>query len=123
MCGIIAYIGHRDARPILIEGLKRLEYRGYDSAGLAVINGDGADAELKVVRAVGRVRVLEEAIDAQGELSGSLGMPTGEGPRGKCLNFSGILSSLLLKMQTGTFRLMTSCPVWFRKLIPVKELG
>ena len=74
MCGIIAYIGHRDARPILIEGLKRLEYRGYDSAGLAVINGDGSDAELNVVRAVGRVRVLEEAIEAQGKLEGSIGI-------------------------------------------------
>ena len=74
MCGIIAYIGHRDARPILIEGLKRLEYRGYDSAGLAIISDDGPEAKLNIVRAVGRVRVLEETIDAQGELHGSIGI-------------------------------------------------
>ena len=40
MCGIVAYIGHQDAYPILIKGLKRLEYRGYDSAGVAVIKKD-----------------------------------------------------------------------------------
>ena len=40
MCGIVAYIGHREATPILLEGLKRLEYRGYDSAGVAVLRED-----------------------------------------------------------------------------------
>lgn len=40
MCGIVAYIGHREAYPILIKGLKRLEYRGYDSAGVALLNGN-----------------------------------------------------------------------------------
>ena len=46
MCGIVAYIGHREAYPIIIKGLKRLEYRGYDSAGIAVV----ANEELKVVK-------------------------------------------------------------------------
>ena len=41
MCGIVAFVGHEDAWPIIFEGLQRLEYRGYDSAGIAVINGDG----------------------------------------------------------------------------------
>lgn len=41
MCGIVGYIGFRDAYPILIQGLKRLEYRGYDSAGVALINNEG----------------------------------------------------------------------------------
>ncbi len=69
MCGIVAYIGHRPARPILLEGLKRLEYRGYDSAGMAVIN-DG----VHVVRTVGRVRVLEEALAEQDGFEGTLGI-------------------------------------------------
>ncbi len=71
MCGIVAYIGHRDATPILLEGLKRLEYRGYDSAGVAVQGGDGS---IDVVRSVGRVRVLEDSIESKGGLSGSIGI-------------------------------------------------
>ena len=43
MCGIVGYIGQNDAYPVLIEGLKKLEYRGYDSAGAALINGQIAD--------------------------------------------------------------------------------
>jgi len=62
MCGIVAYIGARKARPILIEGLKRLEYRGYDSAGLAVVH----DGRLTIRRAVGRIHNLEAALDQDG---------------------------------------------------------
>jgi len=58
MCGIVAYIGHRDAAPILTEGLKRLEYRGYDSAGIAVIR----DGRLLIRRSVGRISALEQRI-------------------------------------------------------------
>ncbi|MGP4000973.1 glutamine--fructose-6-phosphate transaminase (isomerizing) [Streptomyces sp. 8N706] len=56
MCGIVGYIGKRDVAPLLLEGLQRLEYRGYDSAGLAVSGKSGA---LKTVKAKGRVRELE----------------------------------------------------------------
>ena len=58
MCGIVAYIGHREAEPILVEGLKRLEYRGYDSAGVAIRCEDG----LHVVKSVGRISVLESEL-------------------------------------------------------------
>ena len=54
MCGIVAYVGPGDCREILLAGLARLEYRGYDSAGIAVLNGD-----LQVVKCAGRVRDLE----------------------------------------------------------------
>ena len=69
MCGIVAYIGRRPALPVLLEGLKRLEYRGYDSAGLAILNG-----ELKAARAVGRVSALESVVEQQGGFGGSLGI-------------------------------------------------
>jgi glucosamine--fructose-6-phosphate aminotransferase (isomerizing) len=60
MCGIVAYVGRKVAQPLLIEGLKRLEYRGYDSAGIAVIDERG---ELHVRRAVGRISVLENSLN------------------------------------------------------------
>src|SRR3954469_6683308 len=63
MCGIVAYVGKKIAQPLLIEGLKRLEYRGYDSAGIAVIDDRG---QLHLRRAVGRISVLEESIEAPG---------------------------------------------------------
>ena len=59
MCGIVAYVGQKPCKGLLIEGLKRLEYRGYDSAGLATIDG----GRLHIARAVGRVAMMEEAVD------------------------------------------------------------
>jgi glucosamine--fructose-6-phosphate aminotransferase (isomerizing) len=68
MCGIVGAIAGRNVVPILIEGLKRLEYRGYDSAGVAVVNG-----KLERARSTGRVAELEKLADAQG-LTGHLGI-------------------------------------------------
>ncbi|MGZ5254114.1 MAG: glutamine--fructose-6-phosphate transaminase (isomerizing) [Flavitalea sp.] len=57
MCGIVAYIGHREAYPIILKGLKRLEYRGYDSSGVAILNGG-----LKVYKKKGKVAELEDSL-------------------------------------------------------------
>src|SRR6476620_3693799 len=57
MCGIVAYIGSKEAYPIVLKGLKRLEYRGYDSAGVALLNSG-----LKVYKKKGKVADLEESI-------------------------------------------------------------
>jgi glucosamine--fructose-6-phosphate aminotransferase (isomerizing) len=65
MCGIVGYVGPREAATLLLEGLRRLEYRGYDSAGLAIVNGDG----LKVYKSAGKLSNLEK------QLAGK--MPTG----------------------------------------------
>jgi len=69
MCGIVGYVGDKPSVPILIDGLKRLEYRGYDSAGLAVHDGD----DIEVVRAVGKLAALEAAT-AGTSLKGTLGI-------------------------------------------------
>jgi len=69
MCGIVGYVGPREAAPILMDGLRRMEYRGYDSAGIAVINGDG----LSVRKAAGKLSVLAEEIAGQAP-HGSIGI-------------------------------------------------
>jgi len=69
MCGIVGYYGEQNAVPILINGLKRLEYRGYDSAGIAVMNGDG----IQTIKKAGKVSVLDKQID-DSTLNGSIGM-------------------------------------------------
>ena len=70
MCGIVGAVAERDVTPILLEGLKRLEYRGYDSAGIAVLNSGGG---LERRRAVGKVSVLESGIE-QSPLHGHVGI-------------------------------------------------
>jgi len=62
MCGIIGYVGQRPAKDLLLNGLERLEYRGYDSAGLALREDEGLD----YLRAVGNLQVLKEAAGANG---------------------------------------------------------
>src|SRR5256886_13263161 len=62
MCGIIGYVGQRQAKELLLRGLERLEYRGYDSAGLALREGEGLD----YVRAVGNLQALKEAAGDNG---------------------------------------------------------
>ena len=70
MCGIVGYIGPKEAYEILIKGLHRLEYRGYDSAGIALINGE---RELSVYKAKGKVSALEESV-ADKDTTGTIGI-------------------------------------------------
>src|SRR5881227_1060366 len=70
MCGILGYIGPKKVVPVVIEGLRKLEYRGYDSAGIAVVNGTG---KLEIRRAPGKLRNLEEAI-AKSPIEGTYGI-------------------------------------------------
>ncbi len=69
MCGIVGYIGFRNATDVLLDGLRRLEYRGYDSAGVAVRTPEG----LRVVKRSGKLSALEEALKGTG-LEGPLGV-------------------------------------------------
>jgi glutamine---fructose-6-phosphate transaminase (isomerizing) len=70
MCGIVAYVGSKPCQNLLIEGIKRLEYRGYDSSGIATLH----NGKLQVVKAVGRVSNLEDKLEAMGGLAGTVGM-------------------------------------------------
>ena len=70
MCGIVGYIGHRDAYPILIKGLKRLEYRGYDSAGIVLYDGQ----DLKLSKTKGKVSDLEAKAEKEGTQQGQIGL-------------------------------------------------
>lgn len=69
MCGIVAYVGTKSCAPLLVEGLRRLEYRGYDSAGLAVHGGNG----IEIIRAVGKLANLDAAL-AKNPLAGTVGI-------------------------------------------------
>ena len=71
MCGIVGFAGKKEALSILLDGLERLEYRGYDSAGVAVVSSDGG---LQVKKSKGRLSVLREILDTQNPLSGNIGI-------------------------------------------------
>ena len=70
MCGIVGYIGEKQAAPILLDGLSKLEYRGYDSAGIAVYDGEN----IHMKKAAGRLKVLSELTHDGAMLPGTVGI-------------------------------------------------
>ena len=70
MCGIVGYVGEKQAAPILLDGLSKLEYRGYDSAGIAVFDGE----KINMTKAKGRLKVLEEMTHNGATMPGVLGI-------------------------------------------------
>ncbi len=70
MCGIVAYVGSKQCQQLMLEGLKRLEYRGYDSAGIATID----HGKIRVVKTIGRVANLEDKLETVGAMRGTIGM-------------------------------------------------
>ncbi|HEY4695294.1 MAG TPA: glutamine--fructose-6-phosphate transaminase (isomerizing) [Candidatus Hydromicrobium sp.] len=79
MCGIVAYVGNKKCKDILINGLKRLEYRGYDSAGIAIITGDtgkvegSTNLEINVVKEAGKIKILEKEVN-DSKIDGNCGI-------------------------------------------------
>ena len=70
MCGIVGYLGERDSLPIIMNGLKRLEYRGYDSAGIAIYNGK----MLVSCKSKGKISKLEKLLEKRKNISGGIGI-------------------------------------------------
>ncbi|MEC7785265.1 MAG: glutamine--fructose-6-phosphate aminotransferase, partial [Bacteroidota bacterium] len=70
MCGIVGYIGHRQAYPVVIKGLQRLEYRGYDSAGVALFDGE----EIQLCKTKGKVDDLKTKVESTITAEGTLGI-------------------------------------------------
>ena len=68
MCGIVGYIGHREAYPIVLQGLQRLEYRGYDSAGIALYDG----TKLKISKTKGKVEDLKKCLESEISTEGNI---------------------------------------------------
>ena len=75
MCGIVGFTGEHQAAPILLDGLAKLEYRGYDSAGIAVRDGD---ADVEVIKAKGRLKVLAEKTNDGETVKGTCDIPDGQ---------------------------------------------
>lgn len=75
MCGIVGYVGKSQAAPILLDGLSKLEYRGYDSAGIAVVSKDNQeDAQIEVIKSKGRLHLLEEMTNSGEAVKGNCGI-------------------------------------------------
>src|SRR4051812_50216739 len=80
MCGIVGYVGGRPARGLLLAGLEKLEYRGYDSAGISVLTETDGGTRLESVRAVGHLSALRDRVAAVGPGANNGGVAVAEAP-------------------------------------------
>lgn len=74
MCGIVGYVGSNQAAPILLDGLSKLEYRGYDSAGIAVASGEADDGNIEVIKSEGKLLALKQMTDFGNSVNGTIGI-------------------------------------------------
>src|SRR5216110_1653571 len=118
MCGIVGYVGNKRVVPVIIDGLKRLEYRGYDSAGIAVCgNGEG----LQIRRAEGKLRNLEEVIrlkplDGTYGIGHTRGLPTAALPKRTRIRTATVLDELWLYITALSKTTSLSRESWPRKV-------
>ena len=106
MCGIVGFTGAAQAAPILLDGLAKLEYRGYDSAGMAVQNAAG---KIEVVKAKGRLKVLSEMTDGGSAVPGSCGIGASKLPWPN--SWTTLIAIFLTAMCAATRSLMP-CAIW-----------
>ena len=92
MCGIVGYIGHEQAAPILLDGLERLEYRGYDSAGIAVLSPEQG---LQVKKAKGRLKVLKALVDDGKAVEEDMSAIAGRDDNGLIMEHADFLTGIL----------------------------
>ena len=109
MCGIVGYIGPKKVVPVIIEGLRKLEYRGYDSAGIAVVTKDG---KLEIRRAPGKLRNLEEVIH-KSPIEGTYGIghtrcPLTAAPQKKMLTRTATALAKSWSSTTGSSKIISS---------------
>ena len=104
MCGIVGYIGKKQAAPVLLDGLSKLEYRGYDSAGMAVYDGK----KIQVQKAAGRLKVLDEQTHNGNAMQGlsESGIPGGQRTARRAMSMHTRITARMRRLRLCTMELL-----------------